>query len=86
VPKRTRPKGYAPWRPSPETAALVEDVKDVLEDYRAHLPLTIRQVFYRLVAAYDYPKDERAYERLGYALGRARRAGQGREAGRAYPA
>jgi len=34
----------------------------------------VRQIFYRLVAAYGYPKDEAAYERLGDKLVRARRA------------
>jgi hypothetical protein len=38
------------------------------------LPLTARQIFYRLVGAHGYPKDERAYERLTNILVRARRA------------
>ena len=72
---RTRAKGYADWRPQDKTLALVGNVRDILEEYRAHLPLTIRQVFYRLVGVYGYPKDENAYERLCNALNRARRAG-----------
>jgi hypothetical protein len=54
---------------------LVGQVEEVLREARDYLPLTARQVFYRLVAAHGYPKDERAYERLCNALGRARRAG-----------
>jgi hypothetical protein len=73
--KRTRAKGYADWRPQEKTLALVGAVRAILEEYQAHLPLTIRQVFYRLVAVYGYPKDENAYERLCNALNRARRAG-----------
>jgi hypothetical protein len=49
-------------------------VTEVLYDNLPYLPLTIRQVFYRLVGAYGYPKDENAYERLCNALNRARRA------------
>ena len=73
--KRTRAKGYAHWRPQEKTLALVGAVRAILEEYQAHLPLTIRQVFYRLVGVYGYPKDENAYERLCNALNRARRAG-----------
>lgn len=72
---RKRPKGYAPWSPQLETLKLVGQARAVLQEYRVHLPMTARQVFYRLVGVYDYPKDERAYERLCNALGRARRSG-----------
>jgi len=50
-------------------------VREILHDQADYLPLTARQVFYRLVGVYGYPKDENAYERLCNALGRARRAG-----------
>ena len=39
------------------------------------LPLTVRQIFYRLVGAHGYDKTEQAYARLGEHLNRARRAG-----------
>jgi hypothetical protein len=45
-----------------------------LQEYADYLPLTVRQIFYRLVGAYDYPKSEQAYERLAEKLVRARRA------------
>jgi hypothetical protein len=38
-------------------------------------PLTLRQVFYRLVGTQQYEKSEHAYERLGEIVNRARRAG-----------
>jgi hypothetical protein len=38
------------------------------------LPLTIRQIFYRLVGAHNYEKTEQAYARLCEHLNRARRA------------
>jgi hypothetical protein len=53
---------------------VLAQVDEVLREYRAHLPLTVRQIFYRLVGAFDFPKTEQAYERLGNYLVRARRA------------
>jgi len=49
-------------------------VKDVLAEYAEQLPLTLRQIFYRMVGAYGYEKTEQAYERLGETLNKARRA------------
>lgn len=71
---RRRPRGYAPWKPQAKTRALLRDVEHVLAEYGDYLPLTVRQIFYRLVASFDYPKDERAYNRLAEAMVRARRA------------
>jgi hypothetical protein len=73
---RRRPKGYAPWSPRARTQALLEQIDRVLEDYHDQLPLTVRQIFYRLVGAYGYPKTEHAYESLGNHLVRARRSGK----------
>ncbi|MCX4885964.1 hypothetical protein [Streptomyces sp. NBC_00847] len=72
--RRTRPRGFADWSPKPDTLALVDQVRAVLDEYRAHLPMTARQVFYRLVGAFQYPKEEKAYDRLQETLNRARRA------------
>ena len=44
-----RPKGYAPWRPQNKTVRLIRQVKQALYEYQAYLPLTARQIFYRLV-------------------------------------
>jgi hypothetical protein len=70
-----RVRGLAPWKPQRKTVALIDQVHRVLAEYAAYLPLTLRQIFYRLVGAHDYPKNEQAYGRLGEALNRARRAG-----------
>lgn len=70
-----RPRGFARWNPSVEALALIGDVKEVLDTYRQYLPMTSRQVFYRLVASYNYPKTERDYKNLCERLVRARRAG-----------
>ena len=72
--RRTRPRGFAAWSPKPDTMLLVDQVRAILDEYREHLPMTARQVFYRLVGAYQYPKEERAYDRLQETLNRARRA------------
>lgn len=67
--------GFNKWTPTGESEAILSAVMQVFEDYKDYLPLTGRQVFYRLVGAYGYPKDERAANRLYGILGRARRAG-----------
>lgn len=70
-----RPKGYiAGWNPQPKTVELVAQVQEVLRQYREYLPMTARQIFYRLVGQFDYDKTELAYSRLCEALVKARRA------------
>ena len=70
----TRPRGFVAWRPQTVTMLLLDQVRSILDEYRNNLPLTLRQIFYRLVGAHGYDKDERAYERLCEMLNRARRA------------
>src|SRR5262249_29622798 len=69
-----RAVSFCAGRPRPETQALLNQVGQVLAEYRDQLPLTLRQVFYRLVGAYAFEKTEKAYARLGEALNKARRA------------
>jgi hypothetical protein len=69
-----RPRGFIDWQPQAKTAALIEEVREVLDEYGDYLPLTIRQIFYRLVGARGYEKTERAYDRLVEVLNKARRA------------
>lgn len=71
---RQRPKGYADWRPQAKAKATISHVEVVLDEYRDHLPLTVRQIFYRLVGAHGYPKTDAAYIALAEMLVRARRA------------
>lgn len=70
----TRVRGLADWTPQAKTRLLLDQILAILEEYRDHLPLTCRQLFYRLVGAYLYDKTEQAYERLLDKLNRARRA------------
>lgn len=71
---RSRSRGYANWRPQAKTRALLDDVFAVFEIYENFRPLTLRQVFYKLVADYGYEKTQSAYDRLSDHLVRARRA------------
>ncbi len=71
---RRRPRGYADWRPQRKTRIVLDQVRAVLDEYADYLPLTVRQIFYRLVGAYAYEKTELAYARLCEYLNRARRA------------
>lgn len=71
---RTRVRGFAEWTPSLKSRELLDQVLAVLALYAAYLPLTLRQIFYRLVGAHGYEKAENAYARLGELVNRARRA------------
>ena len=73
--KTTRVRGFAPWKPQRKTMALLDDVQAVLTEYASYWPLTIRQVFYRLVGTVEYGKTEKAYARLCETINRGRRAG-----------
>jgi hypothetical protein len=70
-----RVKGFAPWKPQKRTEPLLRDIEAVLEEYRAYLPLTVRQVFYRLVGK-GYPKTEKFCSSVGDICTRARRSGR----------
>lgn len=67
--------GFTTWNPTETSLQILGAVNKILEEYKDHLPLTGRQIFYRLVAAYGYEKSERAANKLYGVLGRARRAG-----------
>jgi len=72
--KNGRPKGFVNWKPQKATQQILLQVQEVLAQYREHWPLTIRQIFYRLVGVYEYDKTELAYDRILDYMGRARRS------------
>ncbi|MCR9279976.1 MAG: hypothetical protein NXH85_18610 [Pseudomonadaceae bacterium] len=73
----TRARGYiTEWKPTAITLARIDDAKSVLAEYEAYKPLTVRQVFYRLVAQQKTDKSERAYKSLCDILTKARRSGR----------
>lgn len=69
-----RAKGYMDWNPKPDTLLLLGQVNQVLDQYRAQLPMTARQVFYVLVGQHGFDKTEKAYARLCEHLVKARRS------------
>ena len=58
--RTTRVRGFAPWRPQAKTAEMLRAVRAVLAEYRAYLPMTIRQVYYRLIGRGIIDKDPAA--------------------------
>ena len=75
VKPHTRPRGYlGDYRPQAKTRQLLDRVLAVLSEYRAYWPLTVRQIFYRLVGAYGEPKTESFYARVCEHVANARRA------------
>lgn len=70
----SRPRGFASWKPQQRTLAKLTAVQDVIDQYSDYLPLTIRQIFYRLVGTNIFGKTEKEYANLCELLNRARRA------------
>jgi hypothetical protein len=72
-----RPVGYIDdWKPYRKTQIMLGQVQSILEEYAEHLPLTVRQVYYRMVAAYRHPKGKQFADSLYDLLVNARRAGE----------
>lgn len=70
--------GYKSYRPSPAAESVLKAAFHVLATYEAwDAPMTIRQVFYRLVQEYGYAKTEADYGSLIGWVARSRRARQG---------
>ncbi len=68
--------GFLPYQPRKATQRILEHIQEVLDTYADNLPLTLRQIYYRLVATHDdYPKSDAFYQKLSTILSRARRAG-----------
>jgi hypothetical protein len=63
TPTRQRARGFVEsWNPQEKKRQLLGQVQEIIEEYRLYLPLTVRQIFYRLVAQYAFPKTEKAYK------------------------
>lgn len=70
----SRPRGYADWNPQKAGRDMVKAVDHVLTEYRDYLPMTLRQIFYRLVTKGAVDKTEKGYKKLCEHMNRARRA------------
>jgi hypothetical protein len=68
-----RPRGFINWKPRAKQRDLVEKVKAILHQYQEHGSMTVRQIFYRLVATQGYEKTEKSYNNLAEMLVKARR-------------
>jgi hypothetical protein len=72
----TRVRGFAPWHPQAKTAEKLRAVRAVLAEYRDYLPMTNRQVYYRLIGrGVIDDRGRAASDSLDEILNRARRAG-----------
>jgi hypothetical protein len=67
-------RGYTKYNPQGKNAYWLNCARQVLNEYRDNWPLTVRQIFYRLVASFEYPKLEKNYQALSQMIARARRA------------
>lgn len=71
----SRPRGFIDsWRPQKKTIIKLEAVETILDEYSLYLPLTIRQIFYRLVGKSIIGKTDKEYKNLCEMLGMARRS------------
>jgi hypothetical protein len=61
------------YNPKPETVMLISEVNKILIDEAEYLPLTLRQIFYRLVVKELIDKTEKSYKRMCETVGTARR-------------
>lgn len=64
--------GYRPGKSNQERAS---DVLDILDRYKAQKPLTLRQIFYIMVAQYSYAKTESEANTQQRLIGEMRRGG-----------
>jgi hypothetical protein len=59
-------RGYVDdWKPQRKTEIMLGRVEEVLLEYAAQLPLTLRQIYYRMIGRWAYPKGA-AFERALY--------------------
>ena len=69
-------KDYSNWSPRPATIAKIEAARRVIEEAaKGGFRLTLRAVFYRIVARNIIPNTKQAYKSLSETLGKARWAG-----------
>jgi hypothetical protein len=53
---RQNERGFEGWKPLGTTLVLVDQVKAILKEYKAHLPLTVRQILYRMMGKFGHEK------------------------------
>lgn len=69
-------KAYVPKRFSPESSLMIQTINGILDEYiRAGYDLSLRQLYYQLVARDIVPNTERSYKNIGNLVSEARLAG-----------
>jgi len=69
------PLGYLhDWRPYHKSEVMLGQVKCILDEYAAHLPLTCRQIYYRMIGEFGHKKGKQFERSLYDLLVNARRA------------
>lgn len=67
---------YVPYNPSPASLILIDRCNTILEDYsKQGYSLTLRQLYYQLVAKDIIPNTQKSYNRLGAIVTKAREGG-----------
>lgn len=67
---------YRHWNPHSKTQSLIQIAQDIINEYRAGgYTLTLRQLYYQLVARDIIPNKERSYKNLSSTMTKARMAG-----------
>lgn len=67
---------YENWKPSAASLAQIEIAESICASYQAQgYDLTLRQLYYRFVAAGHIPNTQRDYKNLGTVINKARMAG-----------
>lgn len=70
-------RGYVDdWTRQRKTEIMLSRAQQILDEYRDHLPLTCRQIYYRMIGAYGYPKGKTFQRSLYRMLDLARRSGE----------
>ena len=73
---KSSPRGFVKWTPDAESQKLLDEIHEALDLYRAHLPLTARQVYYVLLDKYHHDKGTTFETALYYVMERGRRGEQ----------
>jgi hypothetical protein len=68
-------RGYLDdWQPRDDTKLMLGRVQQIMDEYADQLPLTCRQIYYRMIAQWRYPKGVKFERALYSVLDSARRA------------
>lgn len=67
---------YVSWNPHPESVRLIAEARRIIAEYEQQgFTLTLRQLYYQLVARDLVPNTQKSYDRIGMLVTKGRRAG-----------